>query len=94
MAMRHVLRGCGLTGLGSAYYHLATNNERLFWDRMPLAITLIGLFAAAIVERISVKAELTLLGPLVAVAIASVSLWSGGERRGHGDLRLVKRQPA
>lgn len=80
--------GMALTGLGSAYYHLATNNGRLVWDRIPLAITLMGLLAATIVERVSVKAGLVLLGPLVAIAIASVLLWSSGERRGHGDLRL------
>src|SRR5262245_53352556 len=31
--------GFGLTGLGSAYYHLAPGNETLFWDRLPLAMT-------------------------------------------------------
>lgn len=80
--------GLVLTGLGSAYYHLETGNERLVWDRLPLAITLMGLFAATIVERISVKAGLALLGPLVALGIASVLAWSASERRGAGDLRL------
>jgi hypothetical protein len=80
--------GLGLTGLGSAYYHLATGNERLAWDRLPLAITLMALFAATIVERIDVKVGLALLGPLVAIGITSVLLWSASERRGQGDLRL------
>src|SRR5262245_24106059 len=80
--------GFTLTGLGSAYYHLAPGNETLTWDRLPLAITLMGLFAATIVERISVKAGLVLLGPLVLIGIASVLWWSAGERRGEGDLRL------
>src|SRR6185295_14085143 len=38
--------GLFLTGIGSAYYHLATDNDRLLWDRLPLAITFMGLFAA------------------------------------------------
>lgn len=80
--------GFALTGLGSAYYHLAPGNETLVWDRLPLAITLMGLFAATIVERIGVKAGLVLLGPLVAVGIVSVLWWAAGERRGEGDLRL------
>ena len=80
--------GFALTGIGSAYYHLAPGNETLTWDRLPLAITLMGLFAATIVERISVKAGLVLLGPLVLIGIASVLWWSAGERRGEGDLRL------
>ena len=80
--------GLALTGLGSAYYHLATGNERLVWDRLPLVITLMGLLAATIVERISVRAGLLLLGPLVALGIASVLQWYAGERRGEGDLRF------
>src|SRR5262245_12678918 len=80
--------GFALTGIGSAYYHLAPGNETLTWDRLPLAITLMGLFAATIVDRISGKAGLVLLGPLVLIGIASVLWWSAGERRGEGDLRL------
>ena len=80
--------GLGLTGLGSAYYHLATSNERLVWDRLPLAITLMGLFAVVIAERVGANAGVGLLGPLVLIGIASVFLWSAGERRGEGDLRL------
>src|SRR5882724_3168925 len=76
--------GFVLTGLGSAYYHLAPGNETLVWDRLPLAMTLMGLFAATIVDRISVKAGLVLLGPLVALGITSVLLWAAGERRGEG----------
>ena len=79
--------GFALTGFGSAYYHLAPGNETLVWDRLPLAITLMGLFAATITDRISAKAGLVLLGPLVALGIASVFWWTAGERRGEGDLR-------
>jgi len=80
--------GLCLTGVGSAYYHLATGNERLLWDRLPLAVTLMGLFAATLVERIGVRAGVLALGPLVAVGVASVLGWYAGERRGAGDLRL------
>src|ERR1700761_2616990 len=30
--------GIFLTGLGSAYYHLSPNNDRLIWDRIPMTI--------------------------------------------------------
>src|SRR5262249_19242094 len=60
------------SGLGSAYYHLAPGNETLFWDRLPLAVMLMGLLSATIAERVSVKAGLILLGPLVLIGIASV----------------------
>ena len=80
--------GLFLTGLGSAYYHLDPNNERLLWDRLPLAVTFTGLFAAIIAERIDVRAGVVLLAPLVAAGLASVLIWYAGERRGAGDLRL------
>ena len=80
--------GLLLTGVGSAYYHLEPGDPRLLWDRLPLALTLMGLFAAMIVERISVSAGLLLLVPLVALGIGSVLQWYAGEFRGAGDLRL------
>jgi hypothetical protein len=80
--------GLLLTGLGSAYYHLAPGNDRLVWDRLPLAAALMGLFAAVIAERISVPAGLLLLAPLVALGLGSVFWWHTGELRGRGDLRF------
>jgi hypothetical protein len=80
--------GLLLTGFGSAYYHWESGNARLAWDRLPLAITLMGLLAATIAERIGVKSGLWLLGPLVAIAAASVIYWHWTEQRGAGDLRL------
>jgi hypothetical protein len=78
----------GLTGLGSAYYHWAPDNARLVWDRLPLAATLMGLFAATIAERFSVGAGVLLLPFLTALGLASVFQWYAGEVHGHGDLRL------
>jgi hypothetical protein len=77
-----------LTGFGSAYYHWEPGNARLAWDRLPLAITLMGLLAATITERIGVKTGCWLLGPLVAIAAATVIYWHWTEQRGAGDLRL------
>jgi hypothetical protein len=80
--------GLLLTGFGSAYYHWEPGNARLAWDRLPLAITLMGLLAATIAERIGVKSGLWLLGPLVALAAGSDIYWHWTEQRGAGDLRL------
>ena len=80
--------GLLLTGVGSAYYHWEPGNVRLAWDRLPLAITVMGLLAATIAERIGVKAARWLLGPLVAIAAGSVVYWHWTEQRGVGDLRL------
>jgi hypothetical protein len=80
--------GLLLTGIGSTYYHWQPGNARLAWDRLPLAITLMGLLAATIAERIGVKAARWLLAPLVAIAAGSVIYWHWTEQRGVGDLRL------
>jgi len=80
--------GVALTSLGSAWYHLAPSNDTLVWDRMPMAIAFMGLFAAVIAERISVRAGLQLLWPLVLAGVAGVLYWYFTQRSGDGgDLR-------
>jgi hypothetical protein len=83
-----VFGGLLLTGFGSAYYHWAPGNARLAWDRLPLAITVMGLLDATISDRVGVRPALRLLGPLVALAVISVGYWHVTEQRGAGDLRL------
>jgi hypothetical protein len=80
--------GVGLTGFGSAYYHLAPTNATLFWDRLPMTIVFMSLFDAIIAERISVRAGRQLFLPLLAAGVASVVYWHLGELRGVGDLRF------
>ena len=41
-----------LTALGSTWYHLTPSDERLFWDRLPLALTMASLAAATLGERL------------------------------------------
>jgi hypothetical protein len=80
--------GVLLTAFGSSYYHLAPGNDRLVWDRLPMTVAFMGLFAAMIGERIGVRVGLWLLGPLVWLGFASVYSWHMSEERGAGDLRL------
>src|SRR5271167_2097985 len=80
--------GLILTALGSGYYHLAPDNERLVWDRLPMTLGFMSLVAAIIMERISLKAGLVLLPVLLVVGIASVVQWHWSEVRGAGDLRF------
>jgi len=80
--------GVTLTAFGSAYYHLAPDNNRLVWDRLPMAIGFMGLLAAIIAERVSVRAARMLLMPLLVIGCASVLYWHWTELRGAGDLRL------
>ena len=78
--------GVTLTALGSSYYHLAPDNERLFWDRLPMTIAFMSLIAAQVVDRISVRAGLALLLPMLLVGAASVIYWRITERAGVGNV--------
>ena len=76
-----------LTSLGSAYYHLKPNNERLVWDRLPIAITFMALFGIIISEYLSRRAGGFLFLPLLLLGAASVIYWDLTETWGRGDLR-------
>jgi hypothetical protein len=78
--------GVVLTAAGSAYYHLAPDNERLFWDRLPMTIAFMSLIAAQVMERISLRAGLLLLVPMLGVGAASVVYWIATERAGAGNV--------
>jgi len=78
--------GVLLTAAGSAYYHLAPDNERLFWDRLPMTVAFMSLIAAQVVDRISVRGGLALLAPLLLVGAASVVYWLATERAGAGNV--------
>jgi hypothetical protein len=78
--------GVLLTAAGSAWYHLAPDNESLFWDRLPMTIAFMGLVSSQVVDRISVRAGLLLLGPMLLVGLASVVYWIVTERAGAGNV--------
>jgi hypothetical protein len=78
--------GILLTAAGSAWYHLAPDNESLFWDRLPMTIAFMGLVSSQVVDRISVRAGLLLLGPMLLVGMASVEYWIVTERMGAGNV--------
>lgn len=78
--------GVLLTALGSAYYHLAPDNERLFWDRLPMTIAFMSLVAAQIGDRIDPRAGRALLLPMLAIGAASVVYWRATERAGTGNV--------
>ncbi|HJZ77769.1 MAG TPA: hypothetical protein VKE51_38840 [Vicinamibacterales bacterium] len=80
--------GVTLTAFGSAYYHLAPDNDRLVWDRLPMAVGFMGLLAAIVAERVSAPAARILLVPLLALGCGSVLYWHWTELHGAGDLRL------
>jgi hypothetical protein len=77
-----------LTGVGSAYYHAEPNNDRLLWDRLPLAMAFMAIFAVMISERINQYAGRMLFWPFVIVGAWSVFYWHQTEMNGAGDLRV------
>ena len=79
--------GVALVAFGSGYYHLRPDNATLVWDRIPMAVGFMGLFAAVLGERLGLKWGLRLLPILVILGAASVWYWYYGELHGRGDLR-------
>jgi hypothetical protein len=78
--------GALLTSLGSAYYHLAPDNPRLVWDRLPMTLGFAGLVSAAIAERADLRIGLRMLWPLLALGAFTVLYWYATERQGRGNV--------
>ena len=70
------------TAAGSGYYHLAPDDSRLVWDRLPMAVGFMAFVCAVIGERVSVRLADALLIPLASLGMASVAFWAVS-----GDLR-------
>lgn len=77
-----------LIGFGSGYYHYSPDNQTLFWDRLPMTLGFMGVFAAVISERVSARAGWWLLGPFLIWGVVSVEVWRQSELAGAGDLRM------
>ena len=78
--------GVLLTAAGSSYYHLTPDNETLFWDRLPMTIAFMALVCSQIVDRISLRAGLYLVLPMLLLGAASVMYWRATERAGMGNV--------
>lgn len=79
--------GMTLTCIGSSYYHWMPNNQTLLWDRLPMTVAFMGLLDAMLAERVSVRAAMRWLAPLLAFGAASAVYWEWTETLGRGDLR-------
>lgn len=75
--------GIILSALGSAFYHLAPDNNRLFWDRLALALVFTAFFDLVLGEFVDADLAGGFLPILVLFGLLSVILW-----RLTGDLRL------
>lgn len=81
------LAGLLLTALGSGFYHLAPDNARLVWDRLPIALACAGLLAGVRAECLAKPDSRTDACLLGIAAVLSVAWWYLTEQRGAGDLR-------
>lgn len=79
--------GVVLVGFGSGYYHLAPDNDRLLWDRLPIMLAFMAWFAAIVSERVGPRVGMRLLPLLLLAGIGSAVYWSWSEAQGMGDLR-------
>lgn len=75
--------GLILTAVGSSYYHLAPDNSRLIWDRLPMTFVFMSFLAALISERVNIYLGLWLWPALIGVGFYSVLYWYAS-----GDLRF------
>jgi hypothetical protein len=87
MAWMVFFLGAAVVGLGSSWYHLHPDNASLVWDRLPMTLAFMALFAALVGEHVELRWGRALLWPLLAAGLASVSWWAWTEARGQGDLR-------
>lgn len=78
--------GLAWTAWGSSYYHLRPDNERLFWDRLPMTVAFMGLIAGQVVDRYRVRVGLAALVPMLVIGAASVVYWRATERAGAGNV--------
>lgn len=81
------LIGLLLTAFGSGYYHVAPDNARLVWDRLPIALACAGLLAAVRAENLPNANGKTGAALLAVLAIISVDWWRITDLQGAGDLR-------
>lgn len=79
--------GATIVGAGSSWYHLHPDNLSLVWDRLPMTLAFMALFALLVGEHLEVRWGRRLLWPLLALGLASVLWWHYTESAGRGDLR-------
>lgn len=79
--------GIFITCFGSAYYHWMPNNDTLLWDRLPMTLMFMSLFALMMYDYLGSRVGALSFWLALTIGIASVLYWHFTESAGHGDLR-------
>jgi len=79
--------GIFITCFGSMYYHWAPDNSTLLWDRLPMTLMFMSLFALLMYDYLGPQAGTYTFWLALPLGIASVLYWHFTEAAGHGDLR-------
>lgn len=74
--------------VGSAYYHWDPKNLTLVWDRLPMTLMFMPLFALLIYDFIGEKEGKLAFWLLIPLGVFSVLYWWQTEAAGRGDLRF------
>lgn len=75
MAWITFFAGVSMVSAGSAYYHWNPDNDTLVWDRLPMTVAFMGLFAALLAEYVSARWGRSLLVPAILAGLFSVFYW-------------------
>ncbi len=67
--------GMVLIAFGSTWYHLNPGNDTLMWDRVPMTVSFMALFAGLVSEHVRPDIERGLLRGAIAVGLFSVGWW-------------------
>ncbi len=68
--------GVALVSVGSAVYHWNPGDATLIWDRLPITVAFMGLFAALLGESAGDRLGELALAPAVLLGVASVLYWN------------------
>jgi ceramidase len=74
-AGRVLFAGVLLTCFGSAYYHLAPDDARLVWDRVPMTLAFMAMVAIVLGQRVGPGWSDRLVLPVAFLGAASVWWW-------------------
>jgi hypothetical protein len=75
-----------LAAAGSTYYHLAPDDARLLWDRLPIGLATTVLPIAVLCDHFGAKAARPLILPALAAGAVSAIYWRMSELAGHGNV--------